>query len=480
MSRIAALVVSAFLASAQAGIDPGAASAAIDALMAEEMRTMRIPGAAVAVVENGRVVVERAYGIANLETGTPVETDSVFLLASITKQFTAAAIMMLVEEGKVRLDDPLSVYVSPTPPAWERITIRHLLTHTSGLDIAAIPRPLGSAPLRVTKAQAFEFIAQQRLQWPTGRVGWYSDAGYFLLGMVVEKASGQTYHEFLERRVLQPLQMTATRIADSSQIVNKRVSMYGLRGGEHINWRLVWDYELGSFAGISSTLQDLARWDASLRRPAPLKPSSLEQIWTPAKLENGQNARVLDSLYGFGWELADVRGRPTVGHGGGSGTYILRFVDEPLTIIVLTNLEAGSGERHHKLLARAIAGVVRPQYRPPHMLSPRDDPDPDTTRQVAALFADIGAKRVSAAMSDAYRAWYASDPGAQAWYARQLGGVTALKYLAHDDLAGRSIWGGEPLDRMIHYVAEGRSRPLYLSVAVTRDRRVAALDYYSR
>ena len=153
-----------------------------------------------------------------------------------------------------------------------------------------------------------------------------------------------------------------------------------------MNWRRESDYELASAFGIHSTLQDLAKWDASLRRPTLLKPASMQQLWTPATLDSGQDARVYGQRYGLGWELADVRGHPTVGHGGASGTYMLRFVDDPLTIVVLTNLE--TEDRHPRALARAIAGAVRPQYRPPETLSPQADPDPPLTSAIQALIAD--------------------------------------------------------------------------------------------
>lgn len=449
----------------------------IDALMKAEMAALRIPGAAVAVVQNGRIVLERAYGVSNLETATPLDTSGVFELASITKQFTAAAIMLLVEDGKVQLDDPVSAYIERTPAAWARITVRHLLTHTSGLGVSALPRP---ASLSITTAQVFDFVSQDKMQFPTGQTGWYSDAGYFLLGMVIEKASGQSYRDFLARRVFGPLKMGATSVTDRARVVKGRVATYSLRNGVHVNWRRDWDYELPSFFGIWSTLRDLAAWDASLREGTLLKSSSLAQMWTPAVLENGQPARVLEQVYGFGFELSDTRGHATVGHGGASGTYMLRLLDEPLTIIVLTNLDSDSGRRHPKRLARAIAGAFNPQYAPPDMMTPQSDPDPETARAVQSVLADIGSGRASASMSAGYRAWYESAPGARAWMRRQLGSAGAVRFLGRDEMAGRPLWGSEPVERLVHYSTEVNGQTMYLSAGVTRQGQVAALDYYSR
>jgi D-alanyl-D-alanine carboxypeptidase len=465
-----ALVVASF---SQPSVDR---AAAIDALMTREMRDLRIPGAAIAVVENGAPVFQRAYGVSNLETGTPMTTDAVFELASVTKQFTAAAVMMLVGEGKVRLDDRVTAYVNHTPPAWERITIRHLLTHTSGLASLAVPAPL----LDIKTPQVFEFLTRQPLQFPTGQVGWYSDAGYFLLGMVIEKASGQTYREFLTRRVFEPLHMDRASITDRRRVLKGRVTTYALRNGEYQNWRRDWDYELPAFFGIWSTLSDLAAWDAGLRQATLLAPPALAQIWTPGTLDNGQRARVLDHFYGFGWELANLRGHRTVGHEGASGSYILRFVDEPLTIIVLTNLDAQSGGGHPRLLAHSIAGTVRPLYQPPHMLAPQADPDPQATARIQSLLADIGAGRVPSIMSSAYRAWYAGDPGARAWYGRQLGGADSLTFLARDEMAGASLWGGEPIDRLVHYAVGVKGRTTYLTAGITQSGDVESLDFYRR
>ena len=461
-----------------AGAQPAPIPSAVDAVVRRTMESRRIPGAAVAVVQNGTPTLRRAYGVANLETGTPMTVDAIFEIASLTKPFTAAAIMLLVEEGKLGLDDLLSRYVGPVPPSWQRITIRHLLTHTSGLDISAVPRVDGIAPLRITRKQAFEFIAQQPMFTSTGRAGWYSDGGYVLLGMVIEKVSGRTYREFIAERVFAPLTMADSSLLDKTRVLKRRVSTYAVRSGEIVNWRRDWDYDVPSAFGIHSTLDDLAAWDASLRKATLLKRSTLDQIWTPAVLDNGLPARVYGYPYGFGWELSDVRGRRTVGHGGASGTYMLRFVDEPLTIIVLTNLE--TEDRHPRVLARAIAGAVRPEYQPPEALPPQPDPDPELSRTVQLLLGDLASRRASASMSDGYAAWYKDSPGAQAVMARQLTGASAATYLAHDDLAGRSLWGSEPLWRILHYAVDAGGRRYVVSAGLTESRKVATLDMQVR
>lgn len=472
---LAIVLLTPAVAQRRAADAPATATAAVDDVVNREMQARQIPGAAVAVVENGAIVLQRAYGLANVETGTPMDVRSIFEIASVTKQFTAAAIMMLVEAGKVRLDDLLSRYVAGTPPAWQRITVRHLLTHSSGLDISAMPQIDGSAPLSVSRAHARQHILQQPMFAPTGRTSWYSDAGYVLLGMVIEESSGQTYREFMTERVFKPLKMEHTSLRDKIRILKGRVSTYAVRDGEVVNWRRESDYEVAAAFGIHSTLEDLARWDASLRGATLLRPESLEQMWTPARLDNGDDARVFMHRYGFGFELADLRGRPTVGHGGASGTYMLQFVDEPLTIIVLTNLE--SEDRHPRVMARAIAGAVRPQCRPPDMLTPQPDPDATLTKDIQAFLADVGGRRASPVMSPAYAARYKASIGEQAVMAKRLAAATALQYLAQDDLSGRSLWGGEPLSRLVHYSTTAGGRTYFLSVGINGDRQVASFEF---
>jgi CubicO group peptidase (beta-lactamase class C family) len=453
-----------------------AQAALVDSLVRHDMQVRRIPGVAIAVVENGRVTLERAWGVANLETETPLATDAVFELASITKQVTAAAVMLLVEAGQVVLDTPITVYVDSTPPHWSGITVRHLLNHTAGLDIGAVPRHEGSAPLTISTRAAFSFITQQPAHSPPGRDGWYSDAGYFLLGMIIERASGQPYRRFLQERIFDPLEMTRSSVLDKARILKGRVPTYSMREGELVHWRRDWDYELPSFFGIFSTLGDLVKWDAALRDTTLLSRASLAQMWTPGRLDNGHAARVLDHFYGMGLELSDLRGHRTVGHGGASGTYLLRFLDQPLTVIVLTNLDSPSGRRHAPRLARAVAGAVRPALTPPEALAPRADPAPQITRGIDTLLADIAANRRPALFSDAYAGWWATALGRRAVARNQLRGVGPVSYVASDEVAGRTLWDADPLVRLIYYRATAGDRTLQLTVGLTREGKVGRLD----
>jgi CubicO group peptidase (beta-lactamase class C family) len=296
--------------------------------------------------------------------------------------------------------------------------------------------------------------------------------------MIIERSAGQSYRAFMQQRVFEPLRMSDSSILDKARVLKRRVATYSWRDGQHFNWRRDWDYELPAFFGVFSTLTDLAKWDAALRQTSVLQAASLAQMWTPGRLRNGHSVRVLDDLHGFGWHLLNIRGHRAVGHSGATGTYFLRFLDEPLSIVVLTNLDSESG-RHHHLLARSIAGIVRPDLAPPHDMTAAAVADPDDTRIVQQVIADIGARQPSAVMSSQYRAWFDASPGWRAWSRSQLGGATSLRLLGRDDLGGRSLWGGEPLARLLHFSAEVKGRPVYLTVGLTADRKIAQVDFYS-
>lgn len=313
--------------------DPVLALATTDEYLQAEMKKRRIPGLALAVVKNGAVVKLQGYGLANLEHAVPVTPDTMFDLASVTKQFTATAIMRLCEQGKLKLDDPISKYLTSAPPKWKGITIRHLLTHTSGMVSLAEGFADLYDKLDTSTAEAFRSVAKDPLSFAPGEKHQYSDAGYFLLGMIIEQASGQRYHQFLRAQFFKPLGMTATSILDQWAVVKHRAAGYTLRDGELINIRRIWQDELASHYGALSTVRDLAKWDIALAAGTVVSEASLQAMWTPAQLNHGRSYP-----YGFGWEIERMGDRRVITHSGMSGTEYTRLPDDRLTIIILTNL----------------------------------------------------------------------------------------------------------------------------------------------
>jgi CubicO group peptidase (beta-lactamase class C family) len=314
-------------------------AATVDEYIQVEMKKRRIPGLALVVIKNGEIVKMEGYGSANLEHDAPVAPDTVFELASVTKQFTATAIMKLVEEGKIKLDDPIIKYLPRSPRKWNGITVRHLLTHTAGL--ADLDNGFASLPGKIdlTTAEMFKSATEDPMSFAPGAKYQYSDVGYFLLGMIIEKAGGQRYRDFLAERFFKPLGMTSTSVLDQWTVVKNRAAGYTILNGQLVNIRRVYQVELPSHFGIFSTVRDLAKWDNALATGKVVKESSLATMWTPVKLNNGSAYP-----YGFGWEIGAENGHKTISHSGYTGTEYTRFPDDKLTVIVLTNLGLHNGD----------------------------------------------------------------------------------------------------------------------------------------
>lgn len=330
----------------------------IDEYVTREMAARNVPGLAFAVMENGRVVREGAYGLANVETGARVGIDSVFELASVTKPITAVSVMMLAEQKKIGLDDPVDKYLAEVPAAWREITVRELLSHTSGLREYGLVKCDGSELLDISTKQQFEDLAKAPLLFAPGTGTQYSDSGYFLLGMIIESASGQSYRDFLQQRIFGPLGMQHTSVLDQSAIIPNRVSPYSLRKGQLKNARRAWQHELPAWYGIWSTVEDLVKFDAGLSTGMLVKPETLAQMWDPAALKNGEKASIDGNLYGLGWFIMNGSGHRIVGHPGWTGTLYLKYPEDHISIVLLTNLDAGSGSQH-VFLAQGILELLR-------------------------------------------------------------------------------------------------------------------------
>ena len=360
---IRAVLVPCILLASCASEPQGTCEEVIDLFIWSEMAKRRIPGLALAIVDRGELVRCRGYGIADLEHGVRATPDTVFELASITKTFTAAAILMLVEEGKLTLEDPIERHLPGAPEALRGITVRHLLTHTSGLKDRFEPQVGGTWFLDYSTENLFRNAARLPLDFAPGERGQYSDQGYFLLGMIIEKVAGRRYGEFLAGRIFQPLGMMSTTLRDQWAILKNRAPSYTVRDGALVQNRRSAQIELVSHYGIMSTARDLARYGIALDRGDLLSKEVLARMWTPAKLHNGSVADVLGRPYGLGWFLGTHEGRRTVEHGGVTGTHLLRIPEERLTVIVLTNLDWAAGSVP-STLTRGVADLYLRCYAP--------------------------------------------------------------------------------------------------------------------
>ncbi len=319
----------------------------VDDYLKGEMDRRQIPGLALTVLKNGKAAKTAAYGLANLELRVPATPGTVFEIGSITKQFTAAGILLLVQDGKLSLDDRIGQYLPGTPPAWGDITVRHLLTHTSGLKSYT---GLDGFELRrhLTQAQFIAAIGACPLEFQPGDSWKYCNTGFNLLGFIIENVSGQSYWDFLFQRVFRPLGMNATTNRLPATIIANRASGY-----EQTNHILMnRDYDLTdvfSAGALVSTVDDLARWNAALDGDTLLQAVSKAQMWTATKLNNGKPTK-----YGFGWFIEEVNGHKNIGHSGSTSGFsasIQRFPDDKLAVVVLTNTD----EQIATILARKVA-----------------------------------------------------------------------------------------------------------------------------
>jgi CubicO group peptidase (beta-lactamase class C family) len=329
----------------------------VDAYIESEMTKQKIPGVALAVVRDGKIILAKGYGLANVEHQVPVKPETIFQSGSMGKQFTATAVIMLMEEGKLNLDDKISKYFSDAPPAWEKITVRHLLTHTSGMT----DYPADFDYRRdYTEDELLQRIKAIPLAFQPGEKWSYSNLAYVMLGILIHKVSGQFYGDFLRDRVFKPLQMTTARVISEEDIVPNRAAGYRLVKDEVKNQNWV-SPSLNTTAdgALYLTVYDMIKWDAALYTEKLLKKSSLEQMWTPVKLNNGTT-----HPYGFGWALREVRGHRVIEHGGawqGFKSHIARFVNDRVTVVVFANsIRANQGR-----LANGVAGIYNPELAPP-------------------------------------------------------------------------------------------------------------------
>jgi D-alanyl-D-alanine carboxypeptidase len=319
----------------------------VDDFIKAEMSHRHIPGLSLAIVKDGTVIKAKGYGLSDIELKVPATPQSVYQIASSSKQFTAAAIMLLVEDGKVSLDETINKYLPDLPVTWRGATVRQLLTHTSGIKDYSELADAGDARSKdFTRSQIIALVSEAPLEFQLGEKWNYSNTGYFLLGMIIERVSGQAFGEFMHNRIFRPLGMGVTRMNDLNEIVSNRAAGYVLRNGSLHNAQPVSPTHPWAAGALLSTVLDLAKWDAALYTERLLRKSSLEQIWAPAKLNNGQLARdsFFNNHYGFGWFLGEIDGHKYVEHGGvipsGFASEIIRFSNDRLTIIVLTNRHA--------------------------------------------------------------------------------------------------------------------------------------------
>ncbi|MEK7725319.1 MAG: serine hydrolase, partial [Acidobacteriota bacterium] len=298
--------------------------------------------------KNGSPIVSKGYGMANYELNVPNTSKTVFSIASITKQFTAMAIMQLQERGKLNVNDAICKYLENCPPAWQAIMIRQLLTHTSGIpNFSSLPdwdEKLSIQPY--TKTEFVKIFRDLPLQFIPGENWKYSNSAYYLLGLIIEKASGENYGDFLKKNIFAPLGMRQTQLNNPRQLKPNLARGYYWSLNSFVNapyHDLSSSYSNG---GLLSTTQDLLLWDQALYTEKLVSRKTLDEIFTPVKRD-----------YSYGWIIEKKFNRNSTGHSGsfnGFSSFILRFPDENLTVIILSNSDEASATK----VANSLAAIV--------------------------------------------------------------------------------------------------------------------------
>jgi D-alanyl-D-alanine carboxypeptidase len=358
------------LADAQAAVQ----TQAVDAVVQKAMQTRQFPGVSVAVVKDGTVVLAKGYGFSDVEKSIKATEQTVYQLASVTKPFTAMATLMLVEDGKLSLDGKVTEILPGLPAAWAPVTVRHLLSHTSGIksytDVFGEKKVAESQVF--TPDQILALVKDAPLTFTPGEKFAYCNTGYYLLGMIVEKASGKPYGTFVADRIFKPLGMTSTSLDDYADARPVRAKGYSFTNSQTTAAEHTHPSQPVAAGALVSTVVDLAKWDAALTSRKLLKPASYDLMWTAMRFNSGTA-----SHYALGWEVQPYRTRARLSHGGGItgfSTFFARYPDDRVTVIALVNQAGGAGQA----VANAVAEVYIPALKQ-NAAKPIADPDPTVT-----------------------------------------------------------------------------------------------------
>jgi CubicO group peptidase (beta-lactamase class C family) len=340
-----------------AGASSSLPSPSMDALVRDYCSEQNFMGS-VLVARKDKLLFKKSYGFANLEWGIPNSPATRFRLGSVTKQFTAAAVLLLEEQGRLKIEDPLKKYLPDSPAAWDKITIFNLLTHTAGIpSYTDFPDYNSTRATACTPDKLIERFSGKPLEFEPGEKFKYSNSGYVVLGRIIEKASGQTYAQFVQERIFKPLGMNDSGYDSFAEIIKQRASGYSPSAKGLTNTTFV-DMTVPYAAGaLYSTVEDMLKWEQGLFGGRLLSPVSLKKMTTPFKRD-----------YAFGVSVRNSNGRKAIGHDGGVdgfSTHASYYPDDALSVIVLCNEESGAPGQIARSLAAIAHGekVVLPSQR---------------------------------------------------------------------------------------------------------------------
>jgi len=372
----------------------------IDHYIETEMKKEQIPGLSYAVVSNGKIIDSGVYGYANVELKAAVTSHTLFNIGSIGKTFTATAIMLLQKDGKLSIDDPINKYLDSLPDSWKNITIKHLLSHTSGIkdyahDFPGYPFIEKDRKQDISEAKFIQMATSLPLNFQPGERWAYSNSNFVLLGFIIHKLAGKPAGDFMKEKIFNPAGMKETRYTDVHEIIPNRASGYLL--DEDANNKLINGEYVSNFfskmgdMGILTTATDLARWSLAQDHATILDKQTLNLMWESAKLKTGIEVMGLVGFnYGMGWGLSDHRGYKEIGHGGsfinGYTASFSRFPEKDLAVVVLTNLNPTGVSS----IGYNIAGFFVVGLKGIDQLEPKKNEDTAVSQSIYSFLASLG------------------------------------------------------------------------------------------
>jgi len=375
MRNIAAFVMLA--AASVSSADP------VDDYVRGKLPSLRVAGVSVAVVKDGRIVKAAGYGKASLELDVAASELTVYEIGSISKQIAANAILLLRDDGRLSLDDPISRFVDGTPATWAPITLRHILTHTAGLADFDTGNIGFSYRREYTGAEFVELLGRHPLAFEPGSRWTYTNA-FPLLGLVVERVTGQPYTEFVRSRIFAPLGLTSARFKNATDVVPHRADGYEWSGGRYQHGETLRPQVIAANGGVMMNVVDFATWDIAMRAGKVLRPETVVEMSTPVRLRDGTTVS-----HGLGWFMDTFNGHRFGAHWGTTVTghsAVIRRYDEGVTVIVLGNLNDGGGEVD--TLSKHIADLYLPGTAL-EGLQVVNDPNPAQTVSATRLLGEV-------------------------------------------------------------------------------------------
>ena len=480
------LCFSALNGSASGQLRPGASETSagklVDSFIRRKMETEQIPGVQIAVIRNGKLIKAANYGLSNVELKTPVTSETMFEIASNSKQFTAGGILLLAEDGKLSLDDSITKYINGFPAEYDQVTIRQLLNHTSGVKDYIEEFELNRR-LDYTNQELVERVAANGLNFAPGEGARYSTTGYLLLGIIIENITGKPYGDFLRERIFEPLGMRHTRVISLADVIPGRATGYvlekgKLRHGRHVAQTL----RASADIGMMTTATDMAKWDIALNSTKIFSRESLDQMFAPGGLKNGGRAyNEWNGYFGSGWFLDDYLGNREINHGGtlitGFHCNISRFVDKNLTVIVLTNRLRSNPA----MLGYTIAGFYDASLRPPHLMQSNTDRNPQKTLRMREFLMNAANGSVDESRATVgFRSWFSSTNGPKSDIKSAFETSKTLSLIDCKGVSRRSVERiGSKIETICFYKITARPQNHYLSVYFDSKERLADVWIYS-